>query len=163
MELAPDIVKSLACLNVHRVQRTRSFHCSNSYQRPEQTLDTEHKQTPTHSVCNELSNHLCRHVLAGLYLPASSADSAPQGRKRDCTFAKHFRTKFPEGDMDYYGFKTGFLKHPHCLFTLPSKQKGFLVKFSELYRSISEAISEIYTAPHSVNCINVYPILKTVF
>jgi hypothetical protein len=106
MHSVPDMIKSLTRLNVRSVQRMLSLHWPISFQRLERTPDIEHKLLQTRSRMNYRA-FLSLNFLTGLYLPTSSADSAPQGSKCDCTYAKHFCTKFPEGDMDHYGFRTG--------------------------------------------------------
>jgi hypothetical protein len=99
----PDTVKPLACFIVRLSQISPALHWPkwkrcllSSVNKLQQTLGQwwSIQQPP-------------RHVCAGLYLPASRADSALLGPRRDCTFAKHFRTQFPEGGTDHCGFRTG--------------------------------------------------------
>jgi hypothetical protein len=124
MDSVPDRVKSLICLNVRRVQRILSF------QRLEQTLDIEHKQTPTGSIRNEVSSRFSLLTsLLGFTFQNQVLIQHPRGQNAIALLPNTFVQNFQKETwtiMDS-GLDLMFLQYPHCLFPLSFKQKVFLI------------------------------------
>jgi hypothetical protein len=108
MDHVPDVVKSVTCLNADASGEYFPLTGQSPFRHWKRHLILSiNKLLQTRSVMNYRAVSPFTSLL-GFTFQHQVLIQHPRGSQCDCTFAKHFCTKFPEGDMDHYGFRTGF-------------------------------------------------------